>query len=134
MPDGDGAHKIGVSDDVRPKLVELLNSSLASTIQLFLEAKHAHWNVKGPHFYSLHLLFDEVAKHLRKQADTIAERVATLGGRAEGTAPHVVEGSELGQADWNDVSGEEFVGALADHLSRHAASVRKAIQRTDHEL
>ncbi len=45
----------------RREIIELLNRQLADAIDLGLQAKQAHWNVKGPHFVGLHELFDKAA-------------------------------------------------------------------------
>src|SRR5574341_91523 len=55
-------------------MLELLNRRLADTLDLYTQAKHAHWNVKGPFFFQLHELFDNVAKEVFGFIDEIAER------------------------------------------------------------
>lgn len=69
-----------VEAKVRAKMVELLNQLLADSIQIRDVYKKHHWQVAGPTFYQLHLLFD---KHFGEQVeivDTIAERIQLLGG------------------------------------------------------
>ena len=61
----------------------LLNTSLADCIDLQMQAKQAHWNVKGPNFIALHKLFDEVNVAVSDYVDEIAERTVQLGGVAE---------------------------------------------------
>jgi starvation-inducible DNA-binding protein len=71
---------IALSEKVCAKSVENLNQLLADTITLRDLYKKHHWQVAGPTFYQLHLLFD---KHYQKQnelVDAIAERIQTLGG------------------------------------------------------
>ena len=69
----------------RARVGVLLNARLADTIDLQLQAKQAHWNVKGPNFIALHELFDKVADAAEEASDMLAERLVALGGRAEGT-------------------------------------------------
>ena len=69
----------------RSAMIELLNQQLADALDLGLQAKQAHWNVKGPAFIALHELFDEVAAKIGEAVDEIAERTVALGGIAEGT-------------------------------------------------
>ena len=71
--------------DVRSRVSQLLNSRLASAIDLYLQTKHAHWNVKGPSFIALHELFDKLGEELEEHIDDIAERAVALGAVAEGT-------------------------------------------------
>ena len=69
---------IDLPDSVRLNMIPLLNQHLADAIDLGLQAKQAHWNVKGPQFVSLHGLFDEVAEILEELTDELAERVVEL--------------------------------------------------------
>lgn len=77
--------RIDLLREHRTQVVELLNETLAMTLDLKTQTKQAHWNVKGMNFYQLHLLFDEIATQLEEFVDLIAERVTTLGGMALGT-------------------------------------------------
>ena len=61
-----------ISKDSRVQLNALMNQRLASAVDLQMQMKQAHWNVKGPSFIGLHELFDKVA-----EADLIAERDLT---------------------------------------------------------
>ena len=69
----------------RTQLNALLNQRLASAVDLQMQMKQAHWNVKGPSFIGLHELFDKVAEAVEGYVDEIAERIVQLGGVAEGT-------------------------------------------------
>src|SRR5712692_9327457 len=69
-----------LAEKTRAGAVELLNQQLADTLDLALQAKQAHWNVKGPSFIALHELFDEVVEELFEHADDLAERAVVLGG------------------------------------------------------
>ena len=74
----DMPHRLGA--DVRAEMVAKLNQLLADSIQIRDMYKKHHWQVAGPTFYQLHLLFD---KHFDEQVelvDTIAERIQLLGG------------------------------------------------------
>ena len=89
--------KNDLPEAARSKVCELLNVRLAEAIDLGLQAKQAHWNVRGPSFHSLHELFDEIATGVRKHADEVAERVAQLGGVAEGTLAAVKKRTRLAE-------------------------------------
>lgn len=82
---------IALSERVCARSVENLNQLLADTMTLRDLYKKHHWQVSGPTFYSLHLLFD---KHFAEQAelvDSIAERIQALGGVSIAMAPDVAE-------------------------------------------
>ena len=86
---------IGLADAVRLESVGMLNQLLADTISLRDLYKKSHWQVVGPTFYQLHLLFD---KHYEEQAtlvDTIAERIQILGGVAVAMAHDVAETTSI---------------------------------------
>jgi starvation-inducible DNA-binding protein len=71
--------------------VENLNQVLADTITLRDMYKKHHWQVAGPTFYSLHLLFDKHYEEQNELVDLLAERVQTLGGVSLAMAPDVAE-------------------------------------------
>jgi len=86
---------IGLEENVRQESVTMLNQLLADTITLRDMYKKHHWQVVGPTFYQLHLLYD---KHYEEQAvlvDAIAERIQILGGVAVAMAHDVAELSSI---------------------------------------
>jgi starvation-inducible DNA-binding protein len=68
-----------VTDKNRLSVVEGLARLLADTYALYIRTQNFHWNVVGPEFYSLHLLFEHQYKELAEAIDEIAERVRALG-------------------------------------------------------
>src|SRR2546426_3047821 len=74
-----------IPKSARAELKTLINQRLADVIDLQLQLKDAHWNVKGPNFIGLHELFDKIAEEVESYVDEIAERVVQLGGIAQGT-------------------------------------------------
>src|SRR6266511_4741659 len=71
---------IALSENVARQSVENLNQVLADTITLRDLYKKHHWQVAGPTFYQLHLLFDKHHEEQSELVDTIAERIQSLGG------------------------------------------------------
>lgn len=116
-----------LGEKTRRKAIELLNQHLADVLDLGLQAKQAHWNVKGPHFIGLHELFDKVAEELEGFTDDIAERAVELGGVALGTMQIVAKHSRLDAYPLNIASGKEHVAALSGALAKFGASTRTAI-------
>jgi starvation-inducible DNA-binding protein len=119
--------KIDLPAAAREKLVGLLNARLADSIDLMMQAKQAHWNVKGPQFIALHELFDKVATDTTTYVDEIAERITTLGGTAEGTVRVAAQKSKLGEYPLEIVDGALHVDALSTALATYGAHVRRAI-------
>jgi starvation-inducible DNA-binding protein len=69
-----------LDEPTRAKMVGMLNLLLANSIQLRDMYKKHHWQVSGPTFYQLHLLFDKHYEEQTELVDTIAERIQLLGG------------------------------------------------------
>jgi starvation-inducible DNA-binding protein len=70
---------IGISKDNREAIAEKLARVLADTYMLYIKTHAYHWNVTGPLFASLHLLFETQYNELHDAADTIAERIRAIG-------------------------------------------------------
>ncbi len=88
-------YPLGLSDQARTASVESLNQLLADSITLRDMYKKHHWQVSGPTFYTLHLLFDKHANEQTELVDQVAERVQTLGGVAVAMAGDVAEMSQI---------------------------------------
>lgn len=101
---------------VRKALCESLRGVLTDGLDLYLQIKVAHWNIKGPQFAALHPLFDTFAADLAGRTDEIAERVLTLGGLAVGTARHVARKSRLPDYPQEVTKDMEHVRLLADRI------------------
>lgn len=115
--------------DQSATVIRLLNARLADAIDLSYQAKQAHWNVTGREFYALHELFEKVSDELREHVDDIAERVAQLGGEAEGTIRMAAEHSSLPEYPQQLSGGAAHVDALSKALDAAATSMREAIDQ-----
>jgi starvation-inducible DNA-binding protein len=111
----------------RREMIKLLNQQLADAIDLGLQAKQAHWNVKGPHFVGLHELFDKAAETIEVFIDDIAERTVQLGGVALGTLQVLSKNSRLSAYSLTISSGNEHVTELSNALAAFGATIRAAI-------
>lgn len=119
-----------LSVDIRTQAAELLNARLADLIDLHLQAKQAHWNVKGPNFIALHELFDKVAEETEEYVDEVAERVTAVAGTAKGTAAVVAKASQLDAYPLDIASGRDHVNALANALAKAGKGIRAAIDQS----
>jgi starvation-inducible DNA-binding protein len=115
-------------EKIRATVIELLNQQLADVIDLGLQAKFAHWNVKGPNFYALHELFDKIAEELEDFIDDIAERAVELGGTAMGTIRVISKNSRLPPYPLNTAAGIDHINTLSAALASYGATVRLAIE------
>src|SRR5271155_5754070 len=102
---------------LRTQIVSCLTPLLADAIALKLQAKQAHWNVKGENFIALHELFDKVATEVEDDADMIAERIVQLGGEAKGTARSVAKELRLIEYPYTVADGQKHVFALSSAIA-----------------
>lgn len=76
---------IGIPDKMRKEIAEGLSRLLADSFSLYLTTHNFHWNVTGPMFQTLHVMFEEQYTELWNSLDNIAERIRSLGHTAPGT-------------------------------------------------
>src|SRR3954471_8518619 len=76
---------IGIKEADRAKIAQGLSRLLADTYTLYLKTHNFHWNVTGPMFQTLHLMFETQYTELALAVDLIAERIRSLGFPAPGT-------------------------------------------------
>ena len=115
----------------RSELNTLMNQRLASAVDLQMQMKQAHWNVKGPSFIGLHELFDKVDEAVESYVDMIAERIVQLGGIAEGTVRVSAARSLLEEYHLDMADGLAHVEAVAKALSTFGHEARNMISEAD---
>ena len=76
---------IGIEEDARAEIAAGLSRLLADTYTLYLKTHYFHWNVTGPMFQTLHLMFETQYTELALAVDLIAERIRALGFPAPGS-------------------------------------------------
>jgi starvation-inducible DNA-binding protein len=123
------ATHIDLSEKIRIPLVEQLNKTLASVLDLKTHVKQAHWNVKGKDFFQLHELFDKLAGEVEEYVDLVAERVTTLGGTALGTARLAVQNSVLQEYPHDIFTGMEHIKALVTGYATIGKHLREGIEK-----
>jgi starvation-inducible DNA-binding protein len=115
----------------RAKINAILNQHLADSFDLLSQVKQAHWNVKGPDFWQLHKLFDEVAERAEEWVDEFAERITALGGYAMGTVRMAATSSTLPEFPTEITDSMDYVRAVADRLATFTNSARSATDEAD---
>lgn len=123
---------IGINEQDRQDISQGLSKLLADTYTLYLKTHNFHWNVTGPMFQTLHLMFETQYTELALAVDVIAERIRSLGVYAPGTYKQFVALSSIKEEDGIPkaqdmirllVEGQEAVVRTARSLY---ASVEKA--------
>jgi starvation-inducible DNA-binding protein len=112
---------IGIEEQDRREIAEGLSKLLADTYTLYLKTHNFHWNVTGPMFQTLHLMFEQQYNELALAVDLIAERIRALGFPAPGTYR---EFSKL-----SSISEEEGAHA-AEEMIRKLVEGQEAVVRT----
>jgi starvation-inducible DNA-binding protein len=115
----------------RTELSTLINQRLADAVDLQMQLKQAHWNVKGPNFIALHELFDKIAEEVEGYVDLIAERVVQLGGIANGTVRAAASQSRLDEYPEAIADGSAHVEAVAKALSTFGREARMSIDEAN---
>lgn len=120
----------GMAEKIREQSSALLNQTLADTIDLYMETKQAHWNIKGHGFIAIHKLLDEVAEEIEGHIDVIAERITALGGTALGTIQSVAKASKLRVYPVDISSVTQHLEHLTHNFAILGELVRSGIHKT----
>lgn len=90
---------IGINQEQRQEIAQGLSRVLADSYTLYLKTHNFHWNVTGPMFQTLHLMFETQYTELATAVDDIAERIRSLGEPAPGTYAQFASLSSINQED-----------------------------------
>jgi starvation-inducible DNA-binding protein len=121
---------IALAAVARQESTQLLNRILADTTILYAMYKKHHWNVSGPTFYQLHLLFDKHADEQLELIDLLAERVQSLGGIAVGDPRHAAELTRIERPPDGTEDVPVMISRLLDAHETIITAVREAIDKT----
>ena len=113
-------------EEARARLVDALNARLADGLDLHSQIKVAHWNVKGPHFASLHPLFDSFASAAGEANDEIAERAVALGALTSATSRRSAQVSRVAELPIDKTDGLALVGLLVERFDAYLSGLRTA--------
>lgn len=116
---------IGMNEKDRKAIANGLNHLLADSYTLYLMTHNFHWNVKGPMFNTLHLMFEGQYNELALAVDLIAERIRALGYPAPGTYSEFIALSSI-----KEVKGQP----KAEEMIKHLVLGQEAIVRTARSL
>lgn len=116
---------IGISDEDRAAIVQGLAKLLADSYTLYLKTHNYHWNVTGPMFNTLHLMFEQQYTELAMAVDLIAERIRALG--------HPAPGSYRAYAALTDIEEEDAVPG-AEEMIRRLVVGQQTVVRTARAL
>lgn len=121
--------RMSLPEKDRIEIVTILNKTLASVLDLYAQLKQAHWNLKGPEFIALHLLFDKIAEEVEEQADIVAERIMTLGGSALGTIQEIANNTSLRTYPTNIFAAADHIEHLTHNIAILGEKARENIDQ-----
>ncbi len=102
-----------------------LTTLLADMLALYVKTKNFHWHVSGPHFYGLHLMFDEQSAQILGTTDDIAERVRKVGGTTLRSIGHVARLQRVLDNDADYVTPRDMLAELRDDNMQLVAHMRE---------
>jgi starvation-inducible DNA-binding protein len=119
---GGMAVDIGIAEGDRQAIAEGLNALLADTYVLYLKTHAFHWNVEGPMFQTLHLMFETQYNELWTATDLIAERIRALGFPVRATYGDFARLSSIPEAE----GVPEAYAMMRELVKGHEAAARTA--------
>jgi starvation-inducible DNA-binding protein len=122
---------IGISAKERKQIAEGLSHVLADTYTLYLKTHNFHWNVTGPMFNTLHLMFEGHYNELALAVDLIAERIRALGFPAPGSYKAYAKLSSIEEAEGVPAAEEMIAQLVKGHeaVARTARGVFPAVEK-----
>ena len=111
--------------------LDTLQARLADGIDLSLDIKQAHWNLKGPQFIGVHEMLDGFRDELDDYNDKVAERITQLGGTARGTVQAIADETKLAPYPLDTYAVADHLSALIDRYAVYGNAVRQNIDDTD---
>jgi len=115
----------GIAEADREAIAAGLSRLLADTYTLYLKTHNYHWNVTGPMFQTLHLMFEQHYTELAIAVDDIAERIRALGFPAPG--------SYKAYAELSSIAEDDTVPAAEDMI-RHLVEAHETVVRTARQV
>ena len=108
-----------------------LTTLLADMFALYVKTKNFHWHVSGPHFYGLHLMFDEQAAQILGTTDDLAERVRKIGGTSLRSTGHITRLQRVPDNDADYVTPLDMVAELREDNLQLVVNMRETHELCD---
>ena len=126
---------IGIDENDRKEIADGLSRLLADTYTLYLKTHNFHWNVTGPMFQTLHLMFEQEYTELATAVDEVAERIRALGFPAPGTYTEFSRLSSIEESE-GVPSAEDMIRQLVEGqeaVVRTARSIFPVVEKANDE-
>ncbi|GEB30430.1 MULTISPECIES: Dps family protein [Brevibacillus] len=111
-------------------LFNVLNKQVANWTVLYTKLHNFHWNVKGPHFFTLHAKFEELYTEAAGHIDALAERVLSIGGKPVGTLAACLNTASIAEAEGNETA-EQMVEIITRDFSVLTDELKLAMEAAE---
>lgn len=125
---------IGLTDEQRYGVMNLLNQDLADSYVLLVKTKKYHWDVVGPQFRTLHELWEEQYEELTENIDELAERIRTLGGYPIGTMSGFLKIATLKENSGEIPTATGMVIQLLDNHEQIIRNLRNHLEQCSEDF
>lgn len=125
---------IGISEEHLAEISQVLSHILADEFVLYTKTRNAHWNIEGPDFHAMHIMFESQYNELAEIVDNVAERIRTLGHYAPATLKQMLQLTHLTEQtrEKNDSGG--FIKELLNDHESTVINIRTQINRLADQL
>lgn len=120
---------IGLTDEQRKGVVDLLNAALSDAYLLLVKTKKYHWDIVGPQFMTLHKVWEEQYETLTETVDAYAERVRQLGGYPVGTMKGFLELTSLQEHPGDVPTATQMLTRLVEDHETTIRTLRTSIDQ-----
>ena len=122
---------IGISEEHRGKVADLLVKLLADEFVLYTKTLRAHWNVEGHDFHTKHLFFEEHYNAIKEFVDSVAERIRKIGHYAPATLHDFLSLTHLSEKYQGDNTSHDFSAALLEDHDAIIQYIRQHIGKVE---
>lgn len=125
---------IGISQEHLAEVSQILSHILADEFVLYTKTRNAHWNLEGPDFHSVHIIFESQYNELAEIIDKVAERIRMLGHYAPATLKQILQLTHLTEQTREKNDSRGFVKELLSDHENIAINIRTKINRLAEQL
>ncbi|MED4584750.1 DNA starvation/stationary phase protection protein [Brevibacillus choshinensis] len=107
-------------------VTDVLNKQVANWSVMYIKLHHFHWYVQGPHFFTLHVKFEELYNEAAKYVDELAERLLAVGGKPVSTMKACIEQASIKEAAGGE-SADQMVQAIVSDFTTLVSELKEGI-------
>jgi len=125
---------IGISEEHLAEISQVLSHILADEFVLYTKTRNAHWNIEGPDFHAMHIMFESQCSELAEIIDNVAERIRTLGHYAPATLKQMLQLTHLTEQTREKNDSKGFIKELLGDHESIVINIRTQINRLAEQL